>query len=65
MRDASNQTVVLRPLDCFASLAMTGRGREIGDTLRQFAELPDRCSAGLLVRLRLEAVLMRAMWDKA
>ena len=31
----------------------------------QFAELPDRCSAGLLVRLRLEAVLMRVIWDKA
>ena len=25
MRGASNQTVVLRPLDCFASLAMTDR----------------------------------------
>src|SRR5271163_1485737 len=64
-RPIENADIIDQSVAPLAHIQPASKGREIGHTLRQFAELPDRCSAGLLVRLRFKAVLMRAMWDKA
>ena len=64
-RPIENTDIVDQSAAPLAHIQPASKGREIGHTLLQFAELPDRCSAGLLVQLRFKAVLMRAMWDKA